>query len=141
MQSKELRCPRDASALLEAPEHQCRAHACGQCHGVFIDQDKVSGLRSHAAWHRNVRPPAGQAYLHCPHDGDKLVPFHFKGVEVDVCFTCFGAWLDKDELQKVSAFVAPRRKAEKTQEGWSADQALEAADIVEFVMDFFSSID
>lgn len=147
--AKELRCPRDKALLTEAPQHQCRAHSCAQCEGVFIDQDKVSGLRSHAAWHRNARPPVGQDYLFCPHDGDRLIPFKFKEVDVDVCFTCFGAWLDKGELQKVMARIPPRRAlaataaagaavayAQEEEEGWTVSKSLDATDLVLDVANF-----
>lgn len=103
--NKALPCPRDESALVEAPQHGVRAHECKRCHGIFIDANRVAGLKAQANCNRNVRRPVGQAHIYCPHDQDKLVPFTFRNVEVDVCFTCLGVWLDANEFEKVNVIV------------------------------------
>jgi Zn-finger nucleic acid-binding protein len=132
----QLRCPRDNTALIAAPDHQCRAHACPQCQGIFIDQNKVDGLRAQAAWHKHVRHPQGQVQLQCPHDGDKLIAFPFKQVEVDVCLRCHGVWLDKNELEKISKKMpAPSpRKIHREEES-----STEWGDVFEFVCDAVSA--
>ena len=133
----QLRCPRDSTLLIAAPDHQCRAHGCPQCQGIFIDQNKVDGLRAQAAWHKHVRHPQGQVQLQCPHDGDKLIAFPFKQVEVDVCLSCHGVWLDKDELEKISKKIAPSapRKVQPEEES-----STDWTDVVEFVCDAVSSV-
>jgi Zn-finger nucleic acid-binding protein len=104
---KQLRCPRDETVLAETPGNGGRTHACKHCRGTFVDVDKVAGLRAQANCNRNVRRPVGQMHIFCPHDQSRLVPFNFKNVEVDVCFTCFGAWLDAGELEKVGKISSP----------------------------------
>jgi Zn-finger nucleic acid-binding protein len=137
-----LRCPRDEAILAEAPEYKCRAHACKQCQGVFVDVDKVVGLRAHAACHRNVRRPLGQAHLHCPHDQAKLVPFTFRGVEIDVCYTCYGVWLDGGELKKITACLPElpaQGKPRQDDAGLSIGDGIELAECVVDIADFIYS--
>jgi hypothetical protein len=40
-------------------------------------------------------------YLHCPKCGQKLATEKYRQVEVDVCGSCKGLWLDADELTTI----------------------------------------
>ena len=40
-------------------------------------------------------------YMHCPKCGQKLAPENYGNVEVDVCPSCKGMWLDAQELEQI----------------------------------------
>lgn len=40
--------------------------------------------------------------LHCPRDNGKLAEVTFEGVQIDICETCGGAWLDAGELETLT---------------------------------------
>ncbi len=40
-------------------------------------------------------------YMHCPKCGQKLAPENYGSVEVDVCPSCKGMWLDAQELEQI----------------------------------------
>jgi RNA polymerase-binding transcription factor DksA len=40
-------------------------------------------------------------YMHCPKCGNKLAPEQYGTVEVDVCPSCKGMWLDAQELEQI----------------------------------------
>jgi hypothetical protein len=40
-------------------------------------------------------------FMHCPKCGMKLQEVHMRGVDVDVCFSCNGVFLDAGELEKI----------------------------------------
>ncbi len=40
-------------------------------------------------------------YMHCPKCGQKLDPEKYGNVEVDVCPSCKGMWLDATELEQI----------------------------------------
>jgi Zn-finger nucleic acid-binding protein len=41
-------------------------------------------------------------HMHCPKCGLELHEVKFKGVTVDVCFSCAGVFLDKSDLEHIS---------------------------------------
>ncbi len=56
-------------------------------------------------------------YMHCPKCGQKLAPEPYGKVEVDVCPSCKGMWLDATELDQIVDSVrisAPFRNFLKT---------------------------
>jgi DNA-directed RNA polymerase subunit M/transcription elongation factor TFIIS len=40
-------------------------------------------------------------FMHCPKCGQKLAPEKYGNVEVDVCPSCKGMWLDATELEQI----------------------------------------
>jgi len=40
-------------------------------------------------------------FMHCPKCGQKLTPENYGNVEVDVCPSCKGMWLDAQELEQI----------------------------------------
>ncbi len=40
-------------------------------------------------------------HMHCPKCGQKLAPEEYGQVEVDVCPSCKGMWLDAQELEQI----------------------------------------
>jgi hypothetical protein len=46
-------------------------------------------------------------YMHCPKCGMKMQEVRFRNLDVDVCFSCDGIFLDKGEID---AIAAPQQK-------------------------------
>ncbi|MCS7049055.1 MAG: zf-TFIIB domain-containing protein [Verrucomicrobiae bacterium] len=42
-------------------------------------------------------------YMHCPKCGQKLMPQKYGEIEIDVCGSCHGLWLDAQELDQILA--------------------------------------
>lgn len=40
--------------------------------------------------------------LRCPRDEGALVEVAFEGIQIDICETCGGAWLDAGELEELT---------------------------------------
>ncbi len=40
-------------------------------------------------------------WMHCPKCGQKLTPEHKGAVEIDLCPSCRGVWLDANELEVI----------------------------------------
>jgi Zn-finger nucleic acid-binding protein len=52
------------------------------------------------------RPPASARTLVCPRDGATLATQEYEAkIEIDVCPTCKGAWLDEGELEAIQETV------------------------------------
>ncbi|HUL58330.1 MAG TPA: zf-TFIIB domain-containing protein [Anaeromyxobacteraceae bacterium] len=41
-------------------------------------------------------------FMHCPKCGMDMHPVSLRGIDVDVCFSCNGVFLDKSELEHVT---------------------------------------
>lgn len=46
-------------------------------------------------------------WMRCPKCGMELAEVDFRGVTVDSCFSCGGAFLDKGEVEKAMAYKEP----------------------------------
>ena len=42
-------------------------------------------------------------WMHCPKCGQKLATEHYGAVEIDLCPSCRGIWLDANELESIVA--------------------------------------
>lgn len=42
-------------------------------------------------------------WMHCPKCGQELATEHYGSVEIDVCPSCRGVWLDANELETIVA--------------------------------------
>ena len=69
--------------------------------GYFRQRDNeiVEKLRAKINAEKGITPTA-QSY-NCPKCEGKLVTGNFENVQIDVCDTCGGVWLDAGELQQI----------------------------------------
>lgn len=51
--------------------------------------------------------------MRCPNDGIKLTSTSRNGVEVDICRSCHGMWIDRDELDKILERIDEHDQADK----------------------------
>ena len=100
-----MKCPRDTAELAHEPFGIKAVLRCGKCTGVFVPARTVDELYGFAriSSHRHAKPAVGltEARLGCPNDGRQMMELNYKGVNIDVCVSCHGIWLDGDEVGKI----------------------------------------
>jgi len=109
---EERACPRcsteEPAPLLRVEDGRLTLDACRSCGGLWLDAEEWKPVVGSV---RSIDRPQGLAMdfrrLDCPAcghaEGDAgLVPRGLKGVanlEIDICASCGGAWLDRGELE------------------------------------------
>ena len=93
------KCPRDSGTLVAQAAAIHDVLKCGSCEGLWLPKSAVFELVG-----KIKRPsPSNELVLasglRCPDDASRLIPINRKGVEIDVCETCGGVWLE--ELQSL----------------------------------------
>ena len=116
----ERRCPRCGTALRQVEDGRLVLDTCPTCGGLWIDEDEwkplVGSVRSIA---RPLSVPLDFRRPPCPACGPEneeagLMPRGLRGggeLEIDLCASCGGAWLDAGELEH--ARVAARLLGEE----------------------------
>lgn len=109
-------CPRCQYTLVEAKVQiggagSVGVDACARCHGAFYEhQEAVRGLDPDVEMKKLVAAGSAKmrsrSALPCPHGHGNLVTYRCEApgelrqsVDVDVCVTCKGLWLDRDEAR------------------------------------------
>ena len=99
-------CPRDRTDLVEEKHKDVTVDACPECQGIFLDKNELKKLTGDADLNKHLRDMTGydvDSELICPSCGGLMDIEHVRGVEVEVCLTCFGLWLDHGELDALVA--------------------------------------
>ena len=110
----ERACPRDRTKLVPEQHKDVTVDACPKCKGIFLDKNELKKLTGDADLNKYLRDMVGydvDSQLICPACGGLMDAEHVRGVEVEVCLTCFGLWLDHGELD---ALVAAKGKPVET---------------------------
>ena len=118
-------CPKDGTGLVDRSRASfCKFahndydfHECPSCKGIWISRYVLQRMLSDHAlqnasslstFHKQLSDERVfeiqkdlKGNLWCPSDGERLFVLHHKGVELDLCGSCCGMWLDKGELNKV----------------------------------------
>jgi Zn-finger nucleic acid-binding protein len=99
-------CPRDHTKLVAETHKDVTVDACPKCKGIFLDKNELKKLSGDADLNKYLRDMVGydvDSQLICPSCGGLMDAEHVRGVEVEVCTTCFGLWLDHGELDALVA--------------------------------------
>lgn len=99
-------CPRDRTPLAAKSVKDVTLDECSKCHGIFLDKNELKKLTGDADLNKYLRDMVGydvDSKLLCPSCGGLMDAEHVRGVEVEVCLTCFGLWLDQGELDALVA--------------------------------------
>ncbi|MEM7246718.1 MAG: zf-TFIIB domain-containing protein [Acidobacteriota bacterium] len=121
------RCTDPATALHALTDAGITIDHCPSCRGFWLDRDEWAPI---VGWARSVRQPhsipVGSTPPSCPacvaEGGDGPFPLaprgirHVDDVEIDICTSCGGAWLDGGELQALQAQLSQARRAEQAEE-------------------------
>lgn len=99
------KCPLDQTELVLQTEPAAGVFRCGTCFGIWLPASLVAehiGMTGHVP----ALPPGDvgvKAGAGCPEDAGALFKYMHQGVELDVCSTCRGVWLDRGELEYIRA--------------------------------------
>lgn len=105
---KRLHCPACGSELVDDFVGVCSIDECRRCRGMWLDKGELEALTSRPLPARflkphvpNAAPLRPEGTRPCPHCAEIMQVNRIKGVNVDVCPTCQGIWLDQGELNKL----------------------------------------
>lgn len=110
----DCRIPLDATTF-----HDIAVETCSRCGGIFFDDEELRRLRKQGLdvlreldeWVLPRRQPETAAVpleRTCPGCGNPMERFRYQNtsdVWLDECPTCFGAWVEDRELERIAAFV------------------------------------
>ncbi len=107
-----MQCPRCQTELQKRQGDGVSALCCKGCQGLWLDRAKLANakqadLPAVTADFWEELDDWQEATISCPDDKSRLRTLSHRGVEVDICPTCSGLWLDKGEWEKL---VEARRK-------------------------------
>ena len=92
-------CPRDHHILEVRPALLLASSRCPQCAGLWLPATTVNGR---IGWVARPHPVSVHGLPpRCPEDRAPLLAVFHHGVEVDLCSSCGGVWLDHGELEQI----------------------------------------
>lgn len=120
-------CPKCSHhpALREEDVDGVRVHACADCNGVWLNQGELNALVHPAAgdleYCSEDRPQTDRLTDHpcplCPDTNMVQVNFiAYSGILMDHCRQCQGLWLDRGELDAITAEV---HRLEQVPDSWT----------------------
>ena len=107
MHYKKMKCPRDNSDLKKKKS----GSTCDQCKGIWLSFDQVMNL--YTSCKLNVPSQVYSAHeviteyknwessIHCPNDKATLTTYEYMEIQIDICHTCGGLWLDDGEFSRL----------------------------------------
>lgn len=112
-------CPKGHGRLKSEAVGSIRVDRCSECGGSWYDVDELRLLKDKEAsgdycwidfdlWKDRDKFRANrQERYSCPRDGHPMTTVHYgeSPVLVDVCSQCEGKWLDKDEYERIIAYL------------------------------------
>jgi membrane associated rhomboid family serine protease len=92
--------------------HQQKVDRCKKCHGIWLELGELDAALSvadngndHVFLEERLGDKLGESERYCYECNQKLTRYYLMSgfeVEVDTCSSCFGVWLDSEELEKVT---------------------------------------
>ena len=77
---------------------------CPKCKGIWVDTKELKKLINNPELHKHLTKYVGiesKSSLVCPRCGGLMNLEYAENVEVDVCLSCKGIWLDKGEFEEL----------------------------------------
>jgi Zn-finger nucleic acid-binding protein len=109
-----IKCPRDATALVEGKEHAIEIDRCSTCNGAWYDYDELEALEATVAQADDRRGMIDYAKreseLACPVCSNVMRAFNYRAynLELDACSEGHGFWLDAGEAARVRDVMKER---------------------------------
>lgn len=112
-----MKCLSCEGDLVAAQSGGISVDQCARCGGIWLEQGEldrvVDAEREDIRWMElDLWQDTGevrgkQSSRSCPHGHGPLATLSYgdSGIEVDVCPTCGGVWLDAGELEKILAYL------------------------------------
>ena len=116
-----MKCPRDGTELSKVELLGLELDKCHACDGIWFDRGELETLSEakdadieevleRKYGNPKVKEGKPEGYMRCPRCGSRLREQYYtylNPVRVDRCETCFGFWMDDEEL---NAVVGEREK-------------------------------
>jgi Zn-finger nucleic acid-binding protein len=119
MMERKIDCPRDWTKMeqkeVEILGPNVTIDECPKCHGIYLDSGELKKLIKDKKLSDYLTKSIGtqtKSQLVCPRCGGLMDTEYADDIEVDVCLTCHGVWLDPGELENLK---------EKSKEGFEGD--------------------
>lgn len=106
-------CPRDGTALTPSEKHAVEFYLCRKCYGMWFRRTDLENLAAQIAtapdklwalrWEKSFSRTTtieGSARCICP-QSPLMEVVEVDGVNIDVCPSCSGVWLDGGEIRKL----------------------------------------
>ena len=117
-----MKCPRCDVKLESFRYHGIEVDVCGECNGIFFDEDELKPYLHHVVEDRKqlegrsipnktIIPKEGfdnADHLECPACECEMSPFNYaysSNIILDKCHTCGGVWVDHPELEQLARHV------------------------------------
>ena len=104
--SPRLACPRDATQLIVEAKGGIKFLSCPRCLGWWLPSIAAQALVGRIPSTLKTKSPS----IQCPNDRLLLSVVKYRTVEIDLCESCGGVWLDAGEWQKIARRTAPKEK-------------------------------
>jgi len=98
---------------------------CPKCHGIWLDKGELQKIlkdRKLADYLTKHIGTKSKSPMVCPRCGMTMDLEKAEDVEVDVCLSCSGVWLDAGELEELK---------QKTEDGYELDMVAKEAELNE----------
>jgi Zn-finger nucleic acid-binding protein len=149
-----MQCPKDETTLQSEVLGSCLTHRCAKCLGIFLPGTLFKEIKAAAVleFHKqelNFRPELSSpisSRINCPNDANAMKTLTFKGIEIEVCPSCFSLWLDQGELEKIALKISISKEINLSKIGTSlgtiGGHTIDLTDIdsIGDIFDLFSSI-
>ena len=133
-----MRCPVDQEELTAMPRVKGLAKSCEACGGLWLSPESLRALGAWSPGTAGVKKP--RDVRTCSRCDAGMGRIRLSQVEIDVCGSCRGVWLDAGELAVLEEMHAQRGRptyepAPAAQESGSSSTLEDAADTVGLVVD------
>lgn len=141
IKEKKIECPR---CWIEAKREEVEIFGpnieidiCPKCNGTWLDPGELGKLLSDRKLTDYLTKQIGtqsKSELLCPRCGGLMDIEKAEDIDVDVCLTCHGVWLDSGELEDLKVKSKKGFEGddlEKAQEKWEEQEKISSASVVE----------
>ncbi len=132
LMNREIDCPKDWVKMeqkeVKVIGPNVTIDECPKCHGIFLDSGELKKLIKDKKLSDYLTKDIGtqsKSQLVCPRCGGLMDIEKADEIEVDVCLSCGGVWLDAGELQDLRDKSKEGFEGdfiEKTEERWEESQ-------------------
>ncbi len=103
-----MNCPVDRTTLKETVVENVILQQCPKCGGLWLPTtalkqfSQLHGIDvSSLKYNLDKNTCNINKQILCPSDNSRMILYPFHGVEIDICASCWGIWLDGGELELI----------------------------------------
>jgi len=121
------KCPKCLKKqLFEIEFHETLIDKCSSCEGLWFDRNEIDKVSKVIDQKISIPSDLKPVKWLCPHCSKAMFAFNYPQttVVIDMCNSCHGIWLDKNELQRIHNERASKNgksqwaEDDNTKDGW-----------------------